>query len=94
MTRYWKKSRSQRKVSFLLSGKMFLRRIITERSFRRRIVLRRAVMEQEEIICVKQLNEIQVAPQQAVIAAEEPLTQDNYTIVIHTENYLIEIEIY
>jgi hypothetical protein len=73
---------------------MFLRRIITERSFRRRIVLRRAVMEQEEIICVKQLNEIQVAPQQAVIAAEEPLTQDNYTIVIHTENYLIEIEIY
>ena len=51
-------------------------------------------MEQEEIVCVKQLNEIQVAPQQEVIAAEEHLTQDNYTIVVHTENYLIEIEIY
>lgn len=51
-------------------------------------------MNQEENICVKQLNELQVAPQQEVISAEEHPSQDTYTIVINTENYQIEIEIY
>jgi len=51
-------------------------------------------MNQEENICVKQLNELQVAPQQEVVSAEEHLPQDTYTIVINTENYQIEIEIY
>ena len=51
-------------------------------------------MEQEELICVKQLNEIQVAPQQEMSLAEDCLTQEVFTIVINTENYQIEIEIY
>jgi len=51
-------------------------------------------MEHTELVCLQPLQEFQVAPQDEVNLAEECLPQDAIRLVIQTENYQIEIEIY